>query len=282
MASTAEAIERVYQWGELSKKVDVLEYKKSVEGNFSGYLQYSFYGGEYAPMWNDGKFSKYAIESMNEIIKKYPASRAAVEFKLFIEVLKVENFERTAGVEDYRFLIGIGNHTSTIFKDNRDGKIYKTVKIGNQTWMAHNLNHEDEGSMCYENEAWNCNNYGRLYPYTTATFVCPAGWHLPTYEEWHTLLKTVGDNAGSKLKMKPESWDGTDQYGFSAMPGGYADWSSGNCRWEGEYQTARWWCATDEYSKHIAWFFHVNKGEANVTWNTFTKTGQFSVRCVKD
>ncbi|MCL2261493.1 MAG: fibrobacter succinogenes major paralogous domain-containing protein [Fibromonadales bacterium] len=124
-----------------------------------------------------------------------------------------------------------------VFTDARDGKEYRYVKIGNQTWMAENLNYSGDGSIgrCYEDEPANCDKYGRLYYWyktirptlSEATDVCPSGWHLPSAEEWRTLIDFAGGNeiAGKKLKAR-DGWDGldtgTDDYGFSALPGGYA------------------------------------------------------------
>jgi uncharacterized protein (TIGR02145 family) len=133
------------------------------------------------------------------------------------------------------------------FTDPRDKKTYKTVKIGNLTWFAENLNYNAKGSKCggtdFRKTDWgegfsledknteNCNKYGRLYDWETAMKSCPTGWHLSSKEEWEMLLDAVGgrETAGKYLKAK-DGWDndysgksgnGQDTYGFSAMPGGF-------------------------------------------------------------
>jgi len=111
--------------------------------------------------------------------------------------------------------------------DTRDGQTYKTVKIGTQTWMAENLIYQiKKGSWCYDNNADSCKKYGRLYDWNTAKKACPTGWHLPSRQEWKNLVTTAGgpDSAGMKLKAKSErnqNGYGTDDYGFSALLGGY-------------------------------------------------------------
>jgi len=124
------------------------------------------------------------------------------------------------------------------FKDSRDGKTYKTVKIGNQVWMAENLNYNAKGSKCYGNKPANCEKYGRLYDEKTSKNVCPAGWHLPMEEEWNTLYKVAG--GWTALKSK-NGWDddsdfdgkkihgnGEDKFGFAILPGGTYGWA-GEC-----------------------------------------------------
>jgi len=131
-----------------------------------------------------------------------------------------------------------GNNFTT-FTDDRDGKVYRFVKIGVQTWMAENLNYPVKGSKCYGEDGdvydinddlitlsyseiyANCNKYGRLYSWATAMAIdtkyndqswggsdvnhrgiCPSGWHIPSDVEWQILVDFAGGNAiaGKKLK----------------------------------------------------------------------------------
>lgn len=109
------------------------------------------------------------------------------------------------------------------FEDSRDGKTYKTVKIGNQTWMAQNLNVKTEDSWCFGNNPANCEKYGRIYAWRAAKNACPRGWHLPSMEEWEALFYEVGgqSTAGKKLKSSSgwkKNYNGTDDFGFSVLP----------------------------------------------------------------
>ena len=115
--------------------------------------------------------------------------------------------------------------------DDRDGKKYKTVKIGDQWWMAENLNYEGGDSYCYNDSAEYCEEYGRLYTWVSARDACPTGWHLPTREDFDTLLSTVGGDslAGNALKSfagwnrAEDEGNGVDSYGFSGSPAGWMD-----------------------------------------------------------
>jgi uncharacterized protein (TIGR02145 family) len=165
--------------------------------------------------------------------------------------------------------------------DKRDGQKYRTVKIGNQTWMAENLNHQTGKSWCYGNDDSNCKQYGRLYDWETAKTACPSGWHLPTKAEWSALVETAGDDAGRKFKSKT-GWDkggtGTDDYGFSALPGG-APISVGNvvfAGYGGYYWTATEGGASRAYTRRITY------DDDNVDEDTLNKEDGFAVRCVGD
>lgn len=106
--------------------------------------------------------------------------------------------------------------------DDRDGQAYKIVTIGSQIWMAQNLNYDDANSYCYGNKDENCSQFGRLY---YGTNHCPAGWHLPTIDEWNVLIDFVGGvSVAGKMLKSATGWNefgnGTDAYEFSALPAG--------------------------------------------------------------
>jgi len=191
--------------------------------------------------------------------------------------------------------------TDSTLVDGRDGKTYKKVKIGNQTWMAENLNYNISGSKCYgdggrvvsfrdsegypiEEEVTDetireyCANYGRLYDWAAAMKACPAGWHLPSDDEWTALTDSVGSSAGKKLKSKT-GWsgdgNGTDNYGFSALPGGLGGFFS-DAGFEGN-----WWSATEEDDSE-AYRRTIKHDGKNVDRRGMSKPYLFSVRCVKD
>ena len=164
--------------------------------------------------------------------------------------------------------------------DTRDSKTYKTVKIGNQTWMAENLNFEAKGSKCYDNKPDNCKKYGRLYDWNTAKKACPSGWKLPSDAEWNTLVNFAGgETAGNALKAS--SWNnGNDTFGFSALAGGAGN-SSGDFYHEAENEDGNWWSAT-EHDASDAYFRSIYYYDANVARGSNDKTALFSVRCIQN
>ena len=129
--------------------------------------------------------------------------------------------------KEFRFNPDVDYGTMT---DVRDGKTYRTVEIGEQVWMAENLNYagpNDDISRCYEDVPAACEAGGRLYSLSVVDTVCPSGWHVPQKEEFETLLATVGgiDNASNALKSISgwtNDYSGSDAYGFSAVPTGGA------------------------------------------------------------
>ena len=200
--------------------------------------------------------------------------------------------------------------------DSRDGKTYKTVKIGNQTWMAENLNYDDsvttesliDESWCYNDVAANCDVAGRLYSWRAAIDIektscgngsiclttlpvqgiCPEGWHLPDSTEWNTLFAAVGGaSTAGKMLRSQGGWNGDydgsivkgiDAYGFSALPAGHR-YSNGFFSDEG--RCARFWSASEEdYSN--AYYVSLITSNEYVALDSYVKSKGHSVRCLKD
>jgi uncharacterized protein (TIGR02145 family) len=169
--------------------------------------------------------------------------------------------------------------------DKRDGKEYQTVQIGKRTWMAENLNYEVQGSYCYDNDETNCSKYGRLYEWAVAKKACPVGWHLPSHAEFNTLLESVGGEqvAGKTLKSE-EGWsddgDGSDDFGFSALPAGFKDCNR-NGIYGGEGYGANIWSSSEYNSLRGVYILLTNKDDNAFLRNALKDDG-YSVRCLKD
>ena len=195
------------------------------------------------------------------------------------------------------------------FTDSRDGKVYKMVEVGEQTWMAENLNYAAEGSRCYgegvkvhwkdtqklspDDVQAKCAKYGRLYDWETAKKACPAGTHLSTDREWTTLVYYAGgwETAGKKLKLSTY-WESdgevpasTNEYGFSALIGGYGGYGKTRDGSRGDlFYTIHggfWWSATG-IDADLALMRRMNYHDDKVYRNSNIKTNLFSIRCVAD
>lgn len=168
------------------------------------------------------------------------------------------------------------------FTDSRDGKTYKTVKIGTQTWFAENLAYKaNSGCRAPEYNQSNVAIYGYLYDWKTAMAVCPAGWHLPTVDEWTILMNYLGGEfvAGGKLKY----WDdlaGNNESGFTALLAG----SFIDNQFELVGRNCYFWLATDFIDSRTAWYWVLSKGSvmSKKDHSFDDKSYSFSVRCIKD
>jgi uncharacterized protein (TIGR02145 family) len=180
------------------------------------------------------------------------------------------------------------------------GQKYKTVKIGNQTWMAENLNYSTStGSLCYGESPSNCTKYGRLYTWEMAKTVCPSGWHLPSRREWGILAIAAGGtgeygtggDAGYNLKSK-DGWNqnggGADSFGFSALSGGEYRLNivgdRGDWVFEDIGTNGHWWTATD-YGEDLKYAYsrgmEYNGGFVIEETRTLKNWLFCSVRCLK-
>lgn len=177
------------------------------------------------------------------------------------------------------------------FVDERDGQEYKYTTIGDQVWMAENLNYavgyeiiDMYPSSCSSYKD-NCDGRGLLYPFDYIRSACPSGWHLPKQEEWDELYDKVGgiDVAGERLKAV-EGWTplnredprgGTDDCGFSLKPA----LASGMNR-DG-YAAELWSASLEELNGNpITEYFYSNKSFVRVYYRTDWQ--YYSIRCVKN
>ena len=216
--------------------------------------------------------------------------------------------------------------------DERDGQVYKTVTIGNQTWMAENLNYaypykndySDSLSWCNNNDPENCTKYGRLYTWDAAvdtktysaefkryldahreTFYhknainwhssllpderdfsvpgsCPKNWHIPSENEWETLIHNV-NNFATDLKSTSgwlDDGNGTDIYGFSVFPAEVIGKRA--CFWTPRQVTNILDDISPISSFESAVAFCLSSGNKGISGDYFSKEIALSVRCIKD
>jgi len=187
------------------------------------------------------------------------------------------------------------------FTDSRDGNTYKWIEIGNQIWMAENLNyHADSGCWIYDNNTSNAETYGRLYNWETAKHVCPDGWHLPNDDEWKDLEAYLGMNQavadhhglrgsgeGNYLKEAGSiHWTyhnerAINSSGFTALPSGYYHFYQESFNNMG-YETQFWASTQSESKGNKAWVRELFFDYEDIYRGTEEKSYGFSVRCVKD
>jgi len=198
------------------------------------------------------------------------------------------NISYKQAVSDIDSIIFYTPTTGNSTTDPRDGKVYQTVTIGNQEWMAENLAYAPSSGnfWAYGDDNSNAEIYGYLYDWETAQDACPTGWHLPSDAEWTELTDYLGgvSVAGGKLKeagythwYRPNA-GATNETLFRALPGGSRS-DDGIFNDIGKF--GFWWSVT-EYDTDNAYYRNVYYTVANVGRNNFSKEFGFSVRCVKD
>jgi len=192
---------------------------------------------------------------------------------------------------------------------------YKTTRIGDQVWMAENLDYNVTGSICDGDEFGYGNKYGRRYDWATAMAlpsscnssecasqistkhkgVCPNGWHIPSNADWGVLMRFVNPScgtfdtcyggAGTKLKAT-SGWSdyngssgGTDDFGFSALP------SATGCSYSSFPRVTDygcWWIASESSSGYASFWHMTYSGDYVGYKKGYTKEASFSVRCLQD
>ena len=205
--------------------------------------------------------------------------------------------------------------------DSRDGKVYKTVKIGDQTWMAENLNYYDAMDGSVRGNSWcfgksdnkdssTCDVTGRLYTWAAAIDsatlyreksincgyggnckllpdtvygICPSGWHLPSYREWKGLFSAVGDVSYAGKILKSQS--GWENKGNGSDIYGFSALPAGDRGPKGDFYYdgahAFFWSSTTS-NRDDAYSMELNNHFDRADLDLSQKSYGFSVRCVKN
>lgn len=191
-----------------------------------------------------------------------------------------------------------------MLKDYRDQRIYQTVQIGSQCWMAQNLNvgtringaanQADNGVLekyCYDDLESNCDVYGGLYQWDEAmqydSFqgeqgICPDGWHVPTDEEWTVLTSLLGSNAGGNMKetgtvhWASPNVGATNASGFTGLPGG----DRTDVGFGGLTDLAKFWSSTQYGTIGMAYFRNLIYVSGSAHRDLENIPNGFSVRCL--
>ena len=182
------------------------------------------------------------------------------------------------------------------FVDARDGRVYKYTTIGDQVWMAENLNYDVErlSSCLYEED--NCARRGRHYEYASVMNggLCPSGWHVPTLDEWKVLIDNVdGEKEGAVhlkstvewLPLNPgEESNGLDECGFAALP--VPRKAGTHYGYDANFMTSTDKCDSDgcdNYSRYF-YFARMESNSRSITIGFIVAQGseRLTIRCVKD
>lgn len=318
-AEIADWLEQVY----FSKSLDEIrshfvEWEIKVDSTYESYLAkywWTNYGLGVCEKNRDGEIKKNANDKSKNVEKYYVCTENIWKKA---SVIQKDTYGWNAGKKGEKRK---GEITGSVYiyenewvmdslLDLRDNQKYKIARIGDQTWMAQNLNYKtDPGSWCFQNDEKNCKKLGRLYDWERAMEVCPEGFHLPSNEEWEKILsypeeyeidaegyehsKCVTSPIVISVKQNYYNEDGEDFYeftgtnetGFGAILSGVRIGPSGSS--SGQYyslgEVANYWSST-EISATMAYHWYVSLYSAGLYTadSDYYKDYGFSVRCVKD
>lgn len=192
-----------------------------------------------------------------------------------------------------------------------DGNVYKTIKIGNQVWMAGNLKvtkyrngnpilhlkdneswiTAEDGAYCsYNNSSSDAEQTGLLYNWyaiNDSRNIAPEGWHVPNPQEIAVLVEYLKGDTVAAAKMKAtgtQNWllpneGANNKSGFAALPGGYRYGKNGSFHTAGS--NAYWWCTTRSFEV-FSWSSRIYQTFADVDRDSSYMTYGLSLRCIKD
>ena len=270
----------------------------------------------------DEKCYAYSIRCVKDVADERPIKSSSSEKVKSSSSSKITS---SSSVEKKGSSSSVKSSSSAIvygsLKDSRDGKTYKTVKIGTQTWMAENLNYDTQNAFCYNDSAKYCEKYGRLYTWAAAMDsvgkfgangkgcgygvscspkypvrgICPEGWHLPS-SEFKTLIEAMGgESSAGKVLKATNSWnhdaDVLDEYGFSIIPAGHMYYDGYNKdeeipidfphNFSGLGESATFWSSGESQAKE-AGIYYLDYEHDYMSSTVDLKNNGFSIRCVED
>jgi uncharacterized protein (TIGR02145 family) len=226
--------------------------------------------------------------------------------------LELNEFYMLRGISfcliSFFLILNINAQQFGVLTDSRDGKVYKTVKIAEQIWMAENLNTEkfQNGDLIAEaktKEAWinagikkkpawcyynyNSTNglkYGKIYngyAIMDPRGLAPQGYHITTLEEIKSLSDSLGGIKISGVNLKSiNNWEdngnGNNNSGWNGLPGGFIDNSFRGLGWSGT-----WWTST-VYDKENSWTFDLHKISNEIHFMVLHNSNGYYVRCLKN
>ena len=204
------------------------------------------------------------------------------------------------------------------YTDPRDGYTYKTIKIGNQIWLAENLRYLPrigKGYFVYDyhgndvseaKETQNYKDFGVLYNMSAAQEACPVGWHIPSDVEWKELDKYLGlpdfseegmpldigfyyyrGDPGSHIVAKPSNLinNKPEEYGFNASLGGWRYEHGGFDRLN---IATKWWSKSEQFVRDAYYYgrYYINRTmcyeEKGIEYRLCSEEFCLSLRCIKD
>ena len=295
LSEISDAIEEAGAWNDNEAKAQIASGLSeadlaSIKENINQWL----------PSATIGNFEQIIKNSQSSSSTEPPSSSSTDDIQSSSSIESSSSSETEPSSSSEEYLSSSSAIAYSSFYDERDGQKYKTVVIGEQTWMAENLNYAGSSSsigVCYEEKDDNCKTYGRFYNWNevnpTATIggadsICPSGWHVPSKSEWEELKEYVRSNScpdESRCEQKylmVTSWDnGSDDYGFSALLGGFCKLNGGNdgLTCEDKDSSGYWWSSTDEQEQYS--YMNITDNSALIKLEDGTNI-YYSVRCIKD
>lgn len=257
-------------------------YQEEFDNNF-GALEYvddvdysSPSGGDdplSSPSGSDDSLSSSVPTSSSEEVSSSSAKSSSSSESSYSSIAPLSSYNPPAG-----------NYGELEYK----GQKYRTATIGNQEWMAENMNAVVDGSSCYRDSSKYCDMYGRLYSWDAAMKVCPEGWRLPDTTDWTILFEFVGGKATAATHLKATtSWtkngdgNGDDAFGFSAFAAGGSDTGS-DVKYAGKGIDAAFW-TSEVKNSYDAWGVGMYWADSHPKIEVYTlASNRRSVRCMKD